>query len=642
MRPHTANAAKKESLIQDVTVQIQALLTDGGFQIESKGKRRSVLPSDIGILVRKNSEAIGIKNYLAQIGIPAVMINDARILETQEAKQILYLLEAIYEPNLSSIHKALLNTITGFTISDLLKLDEEKILFYFQLYKNIWQRNGIYPALQRFLKDFNLKERLIGNHEIQGERILSNIIQLIELLNQSVHWGELNQDELLSWFRRGVNGMQVAGDEFITRMENDEDAVKIVTIHKSKGLEYNIVFAPFLDMNAENKFEFQRFRDSNGNYLVRETVLMSEAEMRINNEQLEQENRRLIYVAVTRAVFKCFIFENKAGYYNRSSLKPFITAIRNDGEYIYKGSMPEYQLAQYQAGQKAEVSNGLVASNFNLIDDNWNKLSYSAMAVHPVRSPKDRTDHWDDAYDKFVFNQLRFGAASGNLLHQLLEQIDFANDARWNQEIEMALKAYIPGRLEEFTPLLRQFLSHVVNVPIIFGSHTFSLNQVLSERRIAELEFDFPIDGFRTKRLEQVINEEVSTIIKSFEGAALAGLMNGKIDLFFEQDGRFYILDWKSNYLGFRPEDYNADSLLNAMNDNNYHLQYLIYTVALKKYLSSRIPDFDYEKQFGGVVYLFLRGLRKDSTAGVFTARPSYKTIERMDEILFTGREVKF
>lgn len=627
-------AQKKETLIRDVTVKIQALLTDKAFQIETKNIKRQVLPSDIGILVRKNAEAIDIKNYLAQIGIPAVMINDTKILETQEAKQVLYLLEAIYEPNLSSINKALLNTITGFTIADLLNLDEEKILYYFQSYKNIWQRNGIYPALQRFLKDFRLRERLIGNHEIQGERILSNIIQLIELLNQSVHWGALNQEELLSWFRRGVNGMDVQGDEFVTRMENDEDAVKIVTIHKSKGLEYNIVFAPFLDMNVDNKFEFQRFRDQHGNYLVRETALMTEEEHSMNTRQLEQENRRLIYVAITRAVFKCFIFENKASYYNRSSLKPFMLPVKEGDYYISKNSMAHYDLHQYQSEQSQVESKKLLATHFNLIDDNWNKLSYSAMAVHPARIPKDRTDQWEDEYNKFIFSQLRFGAASGNLLHLLLEQIDFANNNRWNQEIEKALKAYIPGRIETFTPLLHQFLSHVVNASITIGSNTFSLNQIFSEKRIAELEFDFPIKELQTKTLEQIINKEASTLIKSFEGAALNGLMNGKMDLFFEHEERFYILDWKSNYLGYELENYNKEGVMAAMNDNNYHLQYLIYTVALKKYLKSRLPNFDYEKQFGGVIYLFLRGIRNDSSSGVFTALPSLNLIKEMEYLL--------
>jgi len=627
-------ASKKELLLQNVVVQIRALLTDPDYKIESGGLFRAIKPSDIGILVRRNSEGTGIKNYLSQYGIPAVMINDVKVFETVEAKALLYLLEAIYEPGLSAIHKALLNSLTGFSIDDILKMEEEKILFYFQGYKNIWQRNGIYPALQRFLKDFNLRERLIGNHAVQGERVLSTIMQLIELLNNRVHYGALNQEELLSWFRRGVHGMDVSGDEYLMRMESDEDAVKIVTIHKSKGLEYNIVLAPFLDMNTDNKFEFQRFRDEKGNYLVRETVLMTPEETRINNEQLEQENKRLIYVAITRAVFKCFIFENKAGYYNRSSLKPFLAAINAGNSYIYKGEMPDYNMTPFNLGQNEQENKPLFATDFKLIHENWNKLSYTALAIHPGRNPKERTDMLEEAYDKFIFNQLRFGAASGNLLHQLLEQIDFASDARWHKEVELVLKAYIPGRLEAYTPFLLQLLEHVVHVPISINKTTFSLSKVFADRRMAELEFDFPIKGFQTKLLEAVVRNYAAVAIKSFEGNALEGLMNGKIDLFFEHNHRYYILDWKSNYLGFKIADYDAAGVLNAMDENNYHLQYLIYTVALKKYLTSRIPDFDYETQFGGVIYLFLRGLRKGSTHGVFKARPSLKIVERMEALL--------
>jgi len=110
--------------------------------------------------------------------------------------------------------------------------------------------------------------------------------------------------------------------------------------------------------------------------------------------------------------------------------------------------------------------------------------------------------------------------------------------------------------------------------------------------------------------------------------------MNGKIDLFFEHEGRFYILDWKSNYLGYRPEDYDTAGVRNAMDENNYHLQYLLYAVALKKYISARMPSFDYEQHFGGVIYLFLRGIRSNSADGVFTARPSRELIDNIEKIL--------
>lgn len=628
---------KKETLMYGVALQIQALLTDEKYTIEVNGQKRSVIPSDIGILVRKNSDGAGIKNYLSQRGIPAIMMDDKKIFASQEAKHILALLEAIYEPTLSSINKAILNNITGFTIDAVLKLDEEKILSYFQEYKDIWQHNGIYPALTRFLTDFNIRERLMGNHEVQGQRVLSNLIQLMELLNQSVHFGSLNQEELIAWFKRGVNGMEVSGDEYQTRMESDEEAVKIVTIHKSKGLEYPVVFAPFLDLKTANtKHPFQKFRNPDtGEYLVRETALMTAEEMQWNEMQLEQENRRLIYVAVTRAIYKCFVYTVNNGYYKNSSLKPFVEALKlRKSPWIEMDAMPFPEVAEYRSGNVSYSMAPLVANRFSLNHQNWYKLSYTGLSFSGEHVRKERTDTFGSEYERFIFSKLRLGAASGNLLHNILEEVDFTSSHLWESKIERALKDFNPNRLEEFAPYLLQLADHVVTARIAFGNYSFSLDKVNQHHRISELEFDFPVGNLQTGSLYAAVNKTYPISIKSFDQESLEGIMNGKVDLFFEYNSRYYILDWKSNYLGYKEEDYNAASVQAAMDEHNYHLQYLIYTVAVKKYLSARLPGFDYEKHFGGVVYLFLRGVRKDSSNGVFTARPALKLIEKIEMLL--------
>jgi len=110
--------------------------------------------------------------------------------------------------------------------------------------------------------------------------------------------------------------------------------------------------------------------------------------------------------------------------------------------------------------------------------------------------------------------------------------------------------------------------------------------------------------------------------------------MNGKIDLFFEKNGKYYVLDWKSNYLGDATEDYEQEKLAAAMAENNYNLQYHIYTVAVNKYLRTRLPYFNYERDFGGVIYLFLRGLRSGSNNGVFFHKPDWSNIEKLESVL--------
>lgn len=626
---------KKESLIYAVCQQIQILLTDKDYKIGKDNK--TIKPSDIGILIRKNSDGFAIKNQLSQRGIPAIMIHDEKIFASQEAKDLLALLSAIHEPNLSAINKALLNKLTGFSIDDILKLDEEKILSSFQEYKNTWQQNGVYPAITKFLVDFNIHQNLIGNHEKQGQRSISNLIQLMELLNQSVHSGSMNQEELLAWFRRAVNGLEIKGDEYQMRMESDEDAVKIITIHKSKGLEYPIVFAPFLDMMHSNKFPFQKFRNpNNGDYMVRETQLMTAEEIQWNETQLEQENRRLIYVAVTRAVYKCFIYEVTSGYYNNSSLKPFVRALENTtAGNIELTEQPMLIAPSYQSSEQTYTPQTLIATRFTLSNENWHKLSYTGLSYHGTPERKERTENFDSEYEQFILSKLRPGAASGNLLHSIFEDIDFGNKEYWDKKIDQSLAALLPNKAAEFAPFLRQLLDIITETTIKIGSQHLQLNQVNTNQMIAELEFDFPVNHFQTQRLQAAVSKQFPVLIKSFEQETLEGIMNGKIDLFFAHNNRYYILDWKSNYLGYTPESYNSEGVAAAMTENNYHLQYLIYTVAVKKYLSSRLPDFNFEKQFGGVIYLFLRGIRKDSSNGIFTTRPNLDIIEKLEQILF-------
>jgi exodeoxyribonuclease V beta subunit len=110
--------------------------------------------------------------------------------------------------------------------------------------------------------------------------------------------------------------------------------------------------------------------------------------------------------------------------------------------------------------------------------------------------------------------------------------------------------------------------------------------------------------------------------------------MNGKVDLVFRHGGKYWILDWKSNHLGDRVEDYSLSRVREAMGQNNYHLQYHIYTVALRKHLRACLPDFDYERDFGGCIYLFVRGMRTDSDTGIFFHKPDVALLDRMDQVL--------
>ena len=160
------------------------------------------------------------------------------------------------------------------------------------------------------------------------------------------------------------------------------------------------------------------------------------------------------------------------------------------------------------------------------------------------------------------------------------------------------------------------------------------LSNIENQQHISELEFNFTVSPFHVNQLQDLSTPEAPFHLA--KANSLEGIMNGKVDLFFEYQQRFYILDWKSNFLGDSIEQYTSTYIHDAMNQSNYHLQYLIYTLALKKYLSSRMSNFEFDKHFGGVIYLFLRGCREDQSTGVYFTSPNIKTIEQL-ETLFSN-----
>lgn len=617
----------------EITEQVAALtlqlLTDGNYSL----KDRPVEPSDIGIVVRTNGQATRIKAALSQRNIPSVVVNEEKVLTSEGAVDVLYLLHAVLMPSLSKINRFLMVDLVGFNYKELLRVDDNKALDIFQELNSIWIKSGVYPMLIRFVSLFSIEEKWMQKAE--GERKLTNFFHITELLNQMEKKRGYAPEELIVWLQRSIDGQEHTGDEYELRMESDENAVKIITIHKSKGLEYNIAIAPFLDLDsnlATNRSFVQFYDKAIGQYVTKDALLLTKEEKTNYQTEQERENRRLVYVAITRAAYKFYVFHSKRE--KESSLAAFYEALKD--EVLATSLLPDRHMeASYSNKNTIHYSRPLEAEHFTLLDTNWHKLSFTGLSYHGERSVKERTKTFASDYDAFVFDQLKFGAASGNLLHSLLEEIDFSSDRNREPVVKNILQRYLPSESESIYPNIELFLDHVLNATIKVDEHSFQLNQISNRRRLSELEFDFPIQSFDYKKLSFILKDFYPVHTRAFDSQQLQGLMNGKIDLFFEHDGRFYILDWKSNYLGYELENYNSESLLQAMDENNYHLQYLIYIVAAKKMLESRLGYFNYEQQFGGVVYLFLRGVRKDNSSGIFTIKPSYKIIASLERLLY-------
>ncbi|MDY7574465.1 PD-(D/E)XK nuclease family protein [Actimicrobium sp. CCI2.3] len=183
--------------------------------------------------------------------------------------------------------------------------------------------------------------------------------------------------------------------------------------------------------------------------------------------------------------------------------------------------------------------------------------------------------------------------------------------------------------------MVRKLLDRITGCELTTG---VQLSRLKQGQWLPELEFHVPAPRLHADTLNALLADA------GYEVAPLAfrrmeGYLKGFIDLVFEADGRYYLLDWKSNHLGYLPQDYDHAGIAMAMAEHGYHLQYLLYTLALHRYLGQRVPGYAYDTHFGGVLYLFLRGIRPDwtnpdgSPSGVLFHKPPASVIEALDAL---------
>ena len=616
----------------------------GGFELNNQ----KVRPSNVCVLTRTNKQSKAVKEILNKLSIPSVISDDAKIIDSIEAKELLFILEAILVPQKSSIQKAFLTLFLNYKVDDIKELDFDYYVEIFNSYSKIWVKDGVYVALNTLITDFSIIQKLQAK-QISGQRIISNLKQLIELLQEKELRNSFTPSETYIFLQNQINSSSDAEvSEYSQRLENDEDTVKIVTIHKSKGMEYDIVIAPFLDFNDDEKFEFSSIRiprdEHENNYVYLTNSIVDQNLKNFYTLQQSQENRRLIYVALTRAKFNLFIInkthgKNKSVYEITHSLTGFIKAlpeITNGIQLINREDLERVTVGSLE--KEGEVFELIIKPipSLTFPDSNYKKMSYSSLAAHPSKGTKEQLASYNEgSYDQFVFKDLPKGAHVGNLLHDIFEYIDYTDNSKWKEIIQMVVVRYLPAQKENqlFLGCLFKLIEHTLQANIQIGHESFQLSNLNRENRKNEFEFNFGIpNNFSISDLENILEDETRKIQTSYKN--VKGMMTGFIDLFFEHEGKYYILDWKSNFLGDHIDHYNQENLLNGMNESNYHLQYLIYALALEKYLKSKLSNFDFEKQFGGVIYLFLRGNREGETHGVYTQKVTQNELDRLKGIL--------
>ncbi|MBF0472046.1 MAG: PD-(D/E)XK nuclease family protein, partial [Gammaproteobacteria bacterium] len=218
------------------------------------------------------------------------------------------------------------------------------------------------------------------------------------------------------------------------------------------------------------------------------------------------------------------------------------------------------------------------------------------------------------------------GRDSGHFLHALLEQCDFtlSEERDFDTLVEAKLEQF--GFAAEWQEGITAWMREVIHTPLAADGSS-ALAEIANSQKRVEMEFQFPLHGLEATAVNRLMAElraEWGQPPPQLSFATISGMMKGFIDLVFLYEGRYYLLDYKSNHLGAGEEAYRPHHLAAAMSQHHYDLQMMIYTVALQRYLQLRIPDYSYATHFGGSYYLFLRGMWSDVGAerGVYFYRP--------------------
>ncbi|VVS95433.1 exodeoxyribonuclease V subunit beta [Desulfoluna spongiiphila] len=632
----------------------------------------------VAVIVRTNGQARAVKNHLTSLGVHAVLYSSGNIFDSEEAEETALFLAACLRPwRLSLIKAALATSMMGLDAETLAALDGspselERWSVRFAHWHALWKEEGFMAMLRRFVKEQDPYERLVGLTD--GERRVTNMQHLTELLHREAVSRRLSPEGLLRWLSRMRDPESPRLEEHQLHLESDRTAVQIVTIHKSKGLEYGVVFLPF---------PFMGYREPKGGALYHEGErdLVYDA----GSEDLEEhmalaageslaEELRLLYVALTRARHHMVIPWGRVKGMERSAMARLLhapeSASAQDAAPVIT-ALGEHELSTHlhdlAAASEGAVSVSLCEPEEEVavltFQDDKTELAPSRRFDGKLPEPRVVTsfsglassgketreaDYDARAHIKpddeippegiFAFPK---GAAPGTFMHTLFETIPFDSEDEARDVACAELLTRHGYDAELWTEAISTMVASVLTTPLDAFHTPFVLKEVPAGSRLHEMEFTFPLKRISPEALNDALNrwgygsfDEGELIMEGLRFSPVKGFLKGFVDLIFQVGEGFGIIDWKSNHLGNSPESYGKEALAQAMGEHHYGLQYLLYAVALNRHLALKLGEaYDYETHMAGAWYLFLRGV-DGSGNGVFFDRPEEGCIRELDELL--------
>ncbi|MDR0672312.1 MAG: exodeoxyribonuclease V subunit beta [Zoogloeaceae bacterium] len=646
---------------------------------------------NMAVLVRTHAQGSLMRRALADVGLQAAELAQTSVFDSAEAQAVNVLLHALLLPqDTCRVRAALATPLIGWTAPEIAALEDEaqqagfdRILRHFQEGRRLWQEKGVLAALLSLAREYAFDTRLL--QQAEGERRQTNVRHLFELLHQAER--AEREPERLAREYAGRVADPFTDEASLLRLESERDLVRIVTIHKAKGLEFDVVFYPFLwSENARPKDILPGclYHDAEGLVIDYRPERQEAGKARHALEEAA-EGLRLFYVALTRPVHRGYLVwgeyrRGKGALESRKSLLNWLIAGKDHmpQDWLAGDSRtlpaPEALAALWQTLARemdADCAKPPALESHRHRANETDAPQYAALRANRRLFPVWRTDsfsgllrgaRWsgeerdtdpdgrepaeteanpsplmaDD--DPLLFPR---GGRAGDCIHAFLERIDFADAASFAPTAAAVLQAYPQqGDLapERLVAMLFRLANEALSVSLPLPGDAMRLNQLSRRQRLTEFAFHLPAQKLDPARLQDLMAAHGEPLPR-LAAAPLSGYLKGYIDLVFAHAGRYYVLDWKSNHLGFRPEDYAAPALKRAMTAHAYTLQARLYLLALHRYLKFRLPDYDPARHLGGACYLFLRALKPEwqtpaSPTGIVLLRPDETLLQAMEQTL--------
>jgi exodeoxyribonuclease V beta subunit len=680
-RPPNATEARR-TIAAATAAEIVRLLA-AGMRGEARIGKEVLSGQHIAVLVKSHFEAGLVRDALKRAGVASVTYGQQNVFASREALELERVLLAVASSAQEGLVRAALATdLLGWPAADLARLEGddgaiERALEDFAGYRDLAERGDFARMLRTLAVECRVAPRLLARDD--GERRLTNLLHLAELLEDAAAREGLDLVGVVRYLAQARSAPSRDAESEQLRLESDERLVRILTIHASKGLQFPIVFCPFVwagsggRRDAERPLAFHDARDGRARFDLARAPEQEHLEL-ASREALE-ESLRLAYVALTRAEHRVVAVcgalsgwetsplawlllgtggdrldavESRAKALRDAALRARLDALAHEsGGHIAVADLPAATAVALPVPE-ARIPEGFGARTFcAVLRPRWRVTSYSGLAA---RSESEAPDHdalalamradaaataTADAVSAAVADLPR-GARFGEALHALFEQVDFTHLAPLEAKAREVLARF--GIAASHAPAVAALVSDVVRTPLDAGGG-LRLADVPRERRVDEMEFVLPAAAVDPSRIAAALSGDRARLgLPPADEAAVAGVtpgyLRGFVDVVFAAEGRYWIADYKSNWLGPRTQDYGPAPLARAMAEHLYDLQALLYVIAVDRYLATRVEGYDYERHFGGVFYLFVRGMQPGARHGIHVLRPEAALVRAFGEAL--------